>query len=327
MNISVVFVKIVPILTLLVRSLILRIYIKRNYPNVNYAAPPTKDLLVTNNRWDALLLQISINTSVSLPTIIISQVLGFKEANVYAVYSLVASALISIVSALSSGVAPKMGQNLSRGGDITEFYRTYDFVVSLVIAVFFSTMAVMLIPFVKLYTSVVDDVNYIYPLYAVLISVWAALYSYRIPLTAVINAAGIYRENRVNNIVNLAIQVVAGIAGALLFGIVGVLVVMIVASIQRNIGFGLVNSQKLLHDGVKSTVLYQGAIVLLVSLSGWLIGDWINSIDFGILLWIAVAVVVFLAEILICTALFVVLNFSFSKSLVNKIIIRIRSKK
>lgn len=38
-NISVVFVKIVPILTLLVRSLILRIYIKRNYPNADYNAP------------------------------------------------------------------------------------------------------------------------------------------------------------------------------------------------------------------------------------------------------------------------------------------------
>ena len=113
-NISVVFVKIAPILTLIIRSLILRIYIKRNYPNVNYSVTPTTDLSVTSNRWDALLLQISINTSVSLPTIIISQVLGFKEANIYAVYSLVASAMISIVSALSSGIAPKMGLSLSQ---------------------------------------------------------------------------------------------------------------------------------------------------------------------------------------------------------------------
>ena len=71
--------------------LILRIYIKRNYPNVYYDAPPTRNLSVTNNRWDALLLQISINTSISLPTIMISQVLGFKEANVYAVYSMIVS--------------------------------------------------------------------------------------------------------------------------------------------------------------------------------------------------------------------------------------------
>ena len=110
--------------------LILRIYIKRNYPNVYYDAPPTRNLSVTNNRWDALLLQISINTSISLPTIMISQVLGFKEANVYAVYSMIASAMISIVSALSSGVSPQMGQKLSRGESVTESYEIYDFIVS-----------------------------------------------------------------------------------------------------------------------------------------------------------------------------------------------------
>ena len=296
-NISVVFVKIAPILTLIIRSLILRIYIKRNYPNVNYSVTPTTDLSVTSNRWDALLLQISINTSVSLPTIIISQVLGFKEANIYAVYSLVASAIISIVSALSSGIAPKMGLSLSQGKDIDSAYKIYDFIVSIVIAVVFSTMAVMLIPFINLYTSVVDDVNYIYPLYGVLISVWAALYSYRIPLTAIINAAGIYRENRINNIVNIIIQVGAGIVGALIFGISGVLVVMIIASIQRNIGFSFINSKKVLHKGVKSTLLYQLLIALVVVISGLISNLHLSNTDFSVMKWILMSIMVFIIEI------------------------------
>ncbi len=319
LNISVVFVKIIPILTLLVRSLILRSYIKQNYPNISYSAPPTTDISVTSNSWDALLLQISINTSISLPTIIISQVLGFKEANVYAVYSLVASALISIVSALSSGVAPKLGRNLSYGSDITESYRIYDFIVSLIIAAVFSTMAVMLIPFVALYTNVVNDVNYIYPIYAILISAWAALYSYRIPLTAIINAAGIYRENRMNNIVNLAIQVALGIAGALIAGIGGLLIVMIVASIQRNIGFGAVNSQKLLHNGIKSNVLYQGEIILLVCLSGWIANRLMAGITFSVFLWAEVAALVFVAEAIICTAVFVVTDFDSAKVVLHRL--------
>lgn len=326
-NISVVFVKIVPILTLLVRSLILRIYIKRNYPNVDYDAPPTRDLSVTNNRWDALLLQISINTSVSLPTIIISQVLGFKEANVYAVYSMIASTMISIVSALSSGVAPKMGQNLSRGEDVDESYRIYDFAVSLIISIVFSTMVVMTIPFVKLYTSVVDDVNYIYPLYAVLMSVWAALYSYRMPMTAVINAAGIYRENRVSNIVNLILQVVAGIGGALFWGISGVLVVMILASIQRNIGFAFVNSRCLLHNGVKSNMLYQCAIVLLIVTNGWLAKRIISDFEFTILLWIVMAVCVFTTEVLICSTAFVAIDHNSAKLVLKWLKLRSPLKK
>ena len=314
-NISVVFVKIAPILTLIIRSLILRIYIKRNYPNINYSVTPTTDLSVTSNRWDALLLQISINTSVSLPTIIISQVLGFKEANIYAVYSLVASAMISIVSALSSGIAPKMGLSLSQGKDIDSAYKIYDFIVSIVIAVVFSTMAVMLIPFINLYTSVVDDVNYIYPLYGVLISVWAALYSYRIPLTAIINAAGIYRENRINNIVNIIIQVGAGIVGALIFGISGVLVVMIIASIQRNIGFSFINSKKVLHKGVKSTLLYQLLIALVVVISGLISDLHLSNTDFSVMKWILMSIMVFIIEIIINGIIFAIVDFQAIKLL------------
>lgn len=318
-NISVVFVKIVPILTLLVRSLILRIYIKRNYPNVDYTAPPICDLSVTNNRWDALLLQISINTSVSLPTIIISQVLGFKDANVYAVYSLIASTMVSIVSALSSGVAPKMGQNLSRGEDITKSYRIYDLAVSLVIAIVFSTMAAMTIPFVKLYTNIVSDVNYVYPSYAVLISIWAALYSYRIPMTAVINAAGIYKENRVANTVNLVLQVVVGIVGALFFGIKGVLIVMILTAIQRNICFGVVNDKCLLHNGIKSAIIHQCAIVFLVAMTGYFAEKMIFEIEFSIRLWVVVAIVFFIAEILICSTVFIVVDYNSAKFALRKL--------
>lgn len=321
-NISVVFVKIVPILTLLVRSLILRIYIKRNYPNVYYDAPPTRNLSVTNNRWDALLLQISINTSISLPTIIISQVLGFKEANVYAVYSMIASAMISIVSALSSGVSPQMGQKLSRGESVTESYEIYDFIVSLIISIVFSTMAFMTIPFVKLYTSVVDDVNYIYPVYAILISVWAALYSYRIPMTAVINAAGIYRGNRISNIVNLVLQIVAGIVGAIFGGIGGVLVVMILASIQRNIWFAFVNSKCLLHNGVKSAIVYQCLIVLLILANGWLAKKITSGFEITILLWVVIAIAVFMAEVLICSTAFVAVDHRSAKLVLRRLKLR-----
>lgn len=315
LNISVVFVKIVPILTLLVRSLILRLYIKKNYPEADYSCPPTTDISVTSNRFDALLLQISINTSVSLPTIIISQVLGFKEANVYAVYSLVASSMISIVSALSSGVSPKMGQSIAQGKDINDSYRLYDYLVSAVIAVVFSVMAVMVIPFVKLYTNVVDDINYIHPLYAVLISIWAALYSYRIPLTAVINAAGIYKENRVNNIVNLAIQLVCGIIGAFVWGVPGLLVVMIIAAVHRNIRFAAINSKVLLHNGVLKSVIHQATIALIISLSFILSSFVIDKIEFGVVSWVVTAIIVTLLEVTAVGIIFVLLDISVAKQL------------
>lgn len=308
MKICVVFVKVAPIFTILIRSLILKWYIQKRYPEVDYTAAPIQDLAVTNDRWDALLLQVSINTSTALPTIIVAQILGFKEANVYAVYSMVASALTCMVSSLSSGVAPQMGQLLSRGEDINRPYRFYDFMVSLIITIAYSTMSALTIPFVQLYTNVVSDVNYIHPLYAILISMWSALYSYRIPLTAVINAAGIYRENRANNIINLAIQVVLGIIGVLLAGVPGVLISMIIAAVQRNIFFTAINSKVLLHNGVTRSLVHQAVLIIMTSLSGWLAQEILGDFAFSVRSWILTAVVVFVLEAVVCTSIFLVID-------------------
>lgn len=185
----------------------------------------------------------------------------------------------------------------------------------MIITIAYSTMSALTIPFVQLYTNVVSDVNYIHPLYAILISMWSALYSYRIPLTAVINAAGIYRENRANNIINLAIQVVLGIIGVLLAGVPGVLISMIIAAVQRNICFTAINSKILLHNGVTRSLVHQAVLIIMTSLSGWLAQEVLGDFAFSVRSWILTAVVVFVLEAVVCTSIFLVID---SKAIIKK---------
>ena len=326
-KISVVIVKIVPILTLLVRTVLLKLYIQKNYPNVDYSVQYTKSIEVSDKRWDALLLQISINTSTSLPAILISTALGFKEANVYAVYSMIASAIISVVSALSSGVAPKLGQNISMGIDIRSTYRVYDYIVSIVITVVFSVMAVMTIPFVKLYTSVVNDINYVNPIFAILMSVWAALHSYRIPMTAVINASGLYKENRLNNILNLLIQVVVGIILVISFGIAGILVAMIFAAIQRNISFDRVINRNLFHSTNANAIFKQMLIGLTIIVSYVILSPIINKFNYTFTIWVFISILVAVLESIIALLVFGITDMKMCKKLFYEILNVIRNFK
>lgn len=313
-DLSIVLVKTVPVFTLIIRSIILKIYVKKRYPRARFSEPYTTDVVSTSKRWDALLLQIAISTSVSLPAIIISQTLGYKEANVYAVYSLVISAMISIVSALSSGVSPMLGRSIALGEKINDTYRIYEHIVTYVITVVFAVTAVMLLPFVRLYTNVVNDINYIHPVYAVLISVWAALYSYRIPLTAVINAAVIYRENRVNNIINLLIQFAIGIPMTIWLGIPGLLITMIIASLQRNIWFDVANNRKLLHNSVFRCLVSQAAMTVMIAGSYFVSTFWDMS-QIGALEWVLMAIAVAVIEAVICLIVFSLINLQTTRQL------------
>ena len=264
LNISVAVVKIVPVLTLILRSVILNWYVRKKYPNVDYTVPPCDTVEGKQQQYDALLLQISISTSVSLPTLIISQFLGFKEANVY------------------------------------------DYIVSYVITVFFATTTVMILPFIQLYTNVVDDINYIHSSYALLICIWAAAYSYRIPVTAVVNAAAIYTKNRLSNIVNLVMQIILGVIGTRIFGIPGLLIVMIAAAIQRNISLSINNDKELLHCGIKNIIIRQIAMILVIVCSHTIATDAIYSKNLSVIGWCATGAIVLLIEILICGVIWMV---------------------
>lgn len=324
-NLSVVLVKIVPIFTLFIRTIILRVYIKRKYKHVDYSCAPSTDISVSANRWDALLLQISISTSTTLPTIIISQILGFKEANVFSVYSLVTSSMIAIVSALSSGVSPMLGKDIAKGLDIKKTYCIYDHTVAFILSVLFSITGVMMIPFVKLYTNVVSDINYIHPEYALLFSIWAALYSYRIPITAVTNAAAVYKENRFNNTVNLIMQVVLGIIATLIWGIFGLLIVMIISAVQRNICLSISNSKKLLHIGITNPIIYQTLITLLITATYFISYNFISSIEFTLFIWVGVAIIVATIILAICLLVYSLIYFELTMQIFKIMKNKIRS--
>ena len=325
-NISVVFVKVIPIFTLLIRSIILKVYVKIRYPNVTFKSTSQPDTLTTKNKWDALLLQVSINTSTALPVMIVSQVLGYKEANVYAAYSLVISAVIAVVSALSSGVSPVFGEKIVLKQNIADMYRVYEWGVTVALTLTFSVCCVMMLPFVKLYVSVVDDINYIYPSYAILFSIWGALYSFRIPATAAINAGALYKETKTSNILNLVIQIVFGIIFACFWGINGVLVAMIVAALHRNISMAAIIERKLMPNTFIKNVLLQVVMCLIVLISYDIGLSFINIEQITVISWTIIAIMVTFVLLVVCVVIYFTVDFKTAKGVFGIIKSKLRNR-
>lgn len=316
-NVSIVYLKAVPVFTLIIRSILLKAYVKRQYPSIIFSAPPTPVESDVRNRWDALLLQISIATSMSLPALIVSQILGYKEASVYAVYSLVISAVIQCVSALSSGVSPLMGKKLACEQEVGGFYDVYEHGVAIVITIVFSVTAIMFAPFIDMYTEVTNDVRYSYPFYGLLFSVWGALYSYRIPITALINASALYRENRGTNIVNLVIQLVFGWLLTWKCGILGLLFVMIFAALHRNIAMGFVNSKEILGNSMIKSIVKQVLSVLLIVISYYLGSLAIHHIEMTVLNWIVVAIIVTICISCMCILVYSLIDLRITRRIIR----------
>lgn len=316
-DISVVLVKIVPVITLLIRSIILKIYVEKKYPNLTFKSSNPPDILTTKNRWDALLLQISINTSTALPVLVVSQTLGYKQANVYAVYSMVIGAVIAVVSSLSSGVAPLFGRKIALKQNVRNIYQIYELGVAFVLTWLFSVCACMILPFINLYVSVVNDVNYIFASYAILFSLWGALHSFRIPATAIINAAALYRENRVTNITNLALQIVFATILAFLFGINGVLVAMIVAALHRNISMALIIERQLIPKTFVKSILYQTVMCFIVIVAYCCSSMFVGNEHITIMRWITMAILSTAVVFVVGAIVYLLVDFKTTKEFIR----------
>lgn len=233
---SILWLKLVALSAVIVRSLILWYYCKKHYTYVDYNAEPDKAAL--SNRWDALYLQVFGAIHRSGPVMLVTFVLkDMKLVSVFAIYNMVMSSLNSILSIFKSGLPASFGELIASGETETlrKSYGEFEFLYYKLITIVYSVAFVMIMPFVKLYTAGVTDANYYVPAIGVLIVLDGLLYNLKTPQGMLIISAGQYKETRVQVTIQGAIAILGGALLALKFGIIGILIASILSNLYRDI--------------------------------------------------------------------------------------------
>lgn len=324
-GISVVLAKCAPIITIFLRTLILKVYVKKKYPQVTFKSTGVEKIDIKNN-YNALLMQIGISLNISFPAIIVSQISGYMNSSVFSVYHFVVSTVISLISIFSSGIAPTLGKKMSRGENVTNAFEEYSHFINIIIQTLFVVTIILFVPFIKIYTSVVSDIEYVNLNYAILFVIFGVTYASRIPYTAVINASGLYKENQIHSIINIAFLIISSIILTYFFAIVGALIAAIITAIHRNISMLFVCKNKIKFNWFKILFnqIFSIAIVILVHiLINYVIDINVLINDFG-KLFIA-GIIGLLCSAIIVVLINVLLDMKSSKSLfkrVKKIIFR-----
>ena len=105
--------------------------------------------------------------------------MGEATVSVYSIYNMVIAQLQSIMSSFSSGMEAVFGSmyaNKERE-NLQRTFGYYETLLSLLSVAVFSIAAVLIVPFVRIYTSGVTDADYINPLFS-LVLVVASLHYY-----------------------------------------------------------------------------------------------------------------------------------------------------
>ena len=243
-----IIVKLLSGIIFVIRPVLLSIYVKRRYKLVTINQ--TEKLLV--NKKTAIGQHIAWalhnNTDITVLTIFV----GEATVSVYSVYNMVIAQLQSILSSFSSGMEAVFGNMYANKEqeNLQKAFGYYETFISLIGVALFSIASIMIVPFVRIYTSGLSDAKYDNPNFAIVLIIATMLYVFRMPYSQIIIAAGQFKETRMAAYGEAIINIVSSIILVIHFGIVGVAIGTVLATLFRLAFYVSFLSRHILQRGV-----------------------------------------------------------------------------
>ncbi len=263
----------------------LHIYVKKHY-KLDYTVEPDKDSI--KQRWDAGAHSIAQFVNKNTDIVVLTIFTNVKEVSVYAIYYLVINGLNKIGSAFSSGLEGAFGNIIAKGetDSLKKNMSAYETIIYMLSTILYTCCAVLIVPFVKVYTRGVSDVSYDRLLFGYLVSFAGLFSTLRIPYQTVVQAAGKYKETRNGAILEAVFNIAFSVVLVIKFGLVGVTIGTAVAMCFRTVQYAVFSYKNIIHESIwkfiiRNTVMViQAVVIILIArlLSGAVIttyGQWL----------------------------------------------------
>ena len=320
-NLNIQIVKFATAVLTVIRPVFLKIYFNKVY---NLRAN-RKSKYVLQKKWDGLSHHIASVVQSNTDTIVLTLYDNLINVSIYSVYYLVINGVRAIIVSLTNGIDAFFGKLMVEGNrkDISNRFNTYSTIFFTLTTVILSCTIVLIVPFVKVYTSNITDANYILPCFAYILVFAEFLYVIRYPFSTIVYAKGHFRQTRIFSLIEPIVNIILSILFVKKFGLIGVAFGTALSMPIRSFGFIIYASTRILEIPLKSVFkkVFVSFFELLLVLSIYLlIGNYDVNSYFQ---WIQLAL---LCGTLILTAI-ILINFAIFKNDFNQILNLINNRR
>ena len=266
MGLGLIVVKLVSSLIFVIRPFVFYLYVKKHY-----ALPPERegneDAL--KQKWTGLGQHIAFFLHCNTDTAILTIFANLSQVAVYALYHMVIYNIQNFTVAFSNGMEALFGDMIAKGEkeSLQKVFNLYDTLISMIAVILFSTTAVLVVPFIKIYTRGLTDANYIAPLFAFLLTTASLTHCIRLPYHEITIAAGLFQQTRIAAYGEATINIITTIVLVIKFGLVGAAIGTLLAIGFRFIYYAVYVSKYVLERSLfivakRELVNYGGFIVI-----------------------------------------------------------------
>ena len=238
LDLNIAFIKLIAVFTCGIEAILLGFYVKKKYPSIRANGKPM--LGAIKQRKDILIHQLSglvlNNTDILLLSLIGSTL---SLVSIYSVFNMVMIMLLQVISNfLSTRIT--IFAKLFVLGKINELKRKVSIFDGWYLAFSFSlftTMAILIMPFIRLYTVGVNDANYDIPVVGLLFSVLGVSRVLRSCYSEIVASAGKFKETKDIVIITAIINLIISFCLIWKLEIAGLLIGSIIAELYRTIRY------------------------------------------------------------------------------------------
>lgn len=270
LDFSVFVVKFVSAFLFALTPLGMSVYVRKKYCLVSNCMPDDSAIKARSAAaFHSIANIVHDNTDLMILTVFTSA----KEISVYTVYYFVVGKIKMLMRVFTNGLEAAFGNMWAQKEYTTlkDRFRLYEVVMYTFVAVVFSCVGILIVPFVIQYTKGINDVNYARYGLGILITITEGIYCIRQPYLTLVQACGYYEETKNGAILEAVVNLVASIILVYFYGIIGVIVGTLLANIIRTTQYMIFTYTQITHENIlyaiKQMIMMMVTVIATVSLS------------------------------------------------------------
>lgn len=260
-------VKLTTSLIYLLQPFVVNLYVRKHYrinKKIKYTQEPIPQ------KWNGIAQHIAAVVLDGTDAIVLSIFATFADVSIYTVYHLVVKGVKQLFLSMTNGIAALIGELWAKQKlkELNDTFAWTEWIIHTGTTLIFGLTAVLIVPFVEVYTFGVEDAMYIQPAFALLIVAANAGHCLRIPYNMLILAAGRYKQTQANYIIAALINIVINILTVKAWGLVGIAIGTLISMCYQTIWMAIYDSKHLIKWPLR-TFVKQISVDLLTVVLGY----------------------------------------------------------
>ena len=260
-----------------------------------------KQHYILKNRWSGFAQNlahfVNMNTDVALITLF----MPLQYVSVYSVHLLVINALRGIVTSVGNSYQSALGKYIAMGdsAQLKQKFRKFEEGFWLTGMVLFFCCALLINPFIQIYTTGITDAEYYQPIFSFVIVIANMIYVIREPYRLLVLAGGKFKETNFGAFAEAIINLGMSLLLITKFGLIGVAIGTLVAIVFRLIYLVWYLHKDIIQLGYASFSPYIVTFIVAFAVNLFVYISWPLKLN-GIIRFFVAGCIVFVAECGVC---------------------------